>query len=101
MKKLTGADVRDLRKANRCPDCRSVVNVNRRTAQVDVRHDDTCPMLARLRRAGRTSALVFLRAPHQTREAFASEVAEAVTDLAQRTGGSYQIRDDPYRGMPA
>lgn len=101
MRKLTGADVRDLRKAHRCPDCRSEVDVNRRTAQVNVRHDDTCPMLARLKRSGRTSGLVFIRPHGQTPEDFAREVAEAAADLAQRTGRAYRVGTDPYRGLPA
>ncbi|MEU1642039.1 hypothetical protein [Micromonospora zamorensis] len=100
MKKLTGADVRDLRKAHRCPDCRSEVTVNRRTQQVAVRHDDTCPMLARLQRSGRTAGLVLIRPRHQTPEQFAAEAADLAADLARTTGQRYQIRTDPYRGLP-
>ncbi|MEU7679816.1 hypothetical protein AB0C42_33965, partial [Micromonospora taraxaci] len=95
-----GTEVREMRKAHRCPDCSSDVTVNRRTGQVDVHHDDTCPMLARLRRSGRTSAIVFMRRDSQTPEQFADQVTVAVAALAARTGQRYQIRTDPYRGMP-
>ncbi|MEV4215165.1 hypothetical protein [Micromonospora sp. NPDC049662] len=100
MKKLTAAQLREARKAHRCPDCRSDVTVNRRTGQTDVYHDDTCPMLARLRRSGRTAGLVLMRQDHQTPEQFAAEAAELVAELHQRTGMSFQIRTDPYRGLP-
>ncbi|MBG6070067.1 hypothetical protein [Micromonospora ureilytica] len=100
MRKLTAAEVRDARKAHRCPDCSSDVTVERRTGNVSVHHDDTCPMLARLRRSGHTSAMVFMRRDSQTPEQFADDVTSAVAELAARTGQRYQIRTDPYRGLP-
>lgn len=101
MKKLTGADVRYLRKAHRCPDCRSEVDVNRRTGNVQVHHDDTCPMYARLKRARQTSSLLLIREDGQSDEDFAREVTTAVDELARRTGAAFRLRTDPYRGLPA
>ncbi|MBM0232886.1 hypothetical protein JNW91_14065 [Micromonospora sp. STR1_7] len=100
MRKLSGAEVRELRKAHRCPDCTSEVTVDRRGGRVGVKHDDTCPMYARLKRAGMTSALIFTRAPGQSDRDFTREVNAAVADLAQTTGAPVRITEDPYRGTP-
>ncbi|MEV4820251.1 hypothetical protein [Micromonospora sp. NPDC049274] len=100
MRKLTGAEVRELRKAHRCPDCHSEVIVDRRGGRVGVKHDDTCPMYARLKRAGMTSALIFTRAPGQSDRDFTREVNDAVLDIAKSTGGPVRVTEDPYRVPP-
>jgi hypothetical protein len=57
MKKLTGEEVRALRKQARCPDCASTVTINRRTRIVGIQHSDTCLMARRIHRAGLTISL--------------------------------------------
>lgn len=101
MRKLTAAEVRALRKQGRCPDCRSDVVVDRRSRAVNVRHDDTCPMLARLRRSQLTTSVAIVRPAGANPDEFAARVVDALGKLSGETGQAYQIRTDPYRGLPA
>lgn len=100
MRKLTGEEVRAIRKQGRCPDCRSDVVIDRRSRTVNVRHDDTCPMLGRLRRSQLTTSVAVVRPADADPADFVARVVGAVAEMSQRTGQTYQVRTDPYRGLP-
>lgn len=88
--RATRADVKGMA---RCPDCAARVRVSRRGDATTVRHDDTCPTLAALRRTGRDQAVALF--PRQGGTVPASLAAD-VAALAHRP---VRIRTDLYAGL--
>lgn len=95
MPRLDPFTVAQLKRRGRCPDCDSIVRVDRDAGRVNVEHDDSCPMWAQLRRERRTTQLVFARPPGVSAEDFARTVADALKALSA-DGLTAKFRTDPY-----
>lgn len=101
-RRLDPVAVAQLKRSARCPDCNSTVRLlpdeyGPGTHKLEVRHDDSCPNLAGLRRAGRDAKqIAFAQTEGQSLEAFAMDAMRAAALLSQQTGRQIEIRAAPY-----
>ena len=104
--KLDPITLANMKRGARCPDCTSAVSVTPNghsvgVHRIDVRHDDTCPTLARLRRTGKDrNQLALARTPGQTAAEFADEALAVADEMATDVGQPVGVLANPYALTP-
>lgn len=106
MSRIDPITLAGMKRGARCPDCTSQVRVTpdgdgKGVHRIDVRHDDTCPSLARLRRTGADrNQRAVIRGSGQSVEDFAAAAVEIAESMATAAGHPVGVLRNPYSLAP-